>query len=56
MSRLMTAMTDRHVEIMRDELAEICYDVTRGEVEYIGCLPSWTTARCSTSTPSPRSR
>src|SRR6476661_8880248 len=32
MSRLMTAVSDRHVEIMRDDLSEIFYDVTCGEV------------------------
>ncbi len=35
MSRLMTAVSDRHVEIMRDDLTEIFYDATRGEVEYM---------------------
>ncbi|MGH3885151.1 MAG: FAD-dependent monooxygenase [Pseudonocardiaceae bacterium] len=35
MSRLMTAVSDRHVEIMRDDLAEIFYDATRDEVEYL---------------------
>jgi 2-polyprenyl-6-methoxyphenol hydroxylase-like FAD-dependent oxidoreductase len=35
MSRLMTAVSDRHVEIMRDDLAEIFYDATRDEVDYV---------------------
>jgi 2-polyprenyl-6-methoxyphenol hydroxylase-like FAD-dependent oxidoreductase len=35
MSRLMTAASDRHVEIMRDDLSEIFYDATRDEVEYV---------------------
>jgi 2-polyprenyl-6-methoxyphenol hydroxylase-like FAD-dependent oxidoreductase len=42
MSRLMTAVSDRHVEIMRDDLSEIFYDVTCGEVEYVfgDCITS----------------
>jgi 2-polyprenyl-6-methoxyphenol hydroxylase-like FAD-dependent oxidoreductase len=35
MSRLITAVSDRHVEIMRDDLTEIFYDATRDEVEYV---------------------
>ena len=35
MSQLMTAMAERQLEIMRDDLAEIFYDATRGEVEYV---------------------
>lgn len=35
MSRLMTAVSDRHVEIMRDDLSEIFYDATCDEVEYM---------------------
>src|SRR5690242_1787264 len=30
--RLMTAISDRHVEIMRDDLGEIFYDATRDDV------------------------
>ncbi|MGB0970243.1 MAG: FAD-dependent monooxygenase [Mycobacterium sp.] len=33
--RLMSAVSDRHVEIMRDDLAEILYDVGKDSVEYI---------------------
>jgi 2-polyprenyl-6-methoxyphenol hydroxylase-like FAD-dependent oxidoreductase len=35
MSQLMTAASDRHVEIMRDDLSEIFYDATRDDVEYV---------------------
>ncbi|MBG0826742.1 FAD-dependent monooxygenase [Planomonospora sp. ID67723] len=34
-SRLMRAVSDRHVEIMRDDLSEIFYDATRHDVEYL---------------------
>jgi 2-polyprenyl-6-methoxyphenol hydroxylase-like FAD-dependent oxidoreductase len=33
--RVMNAVSDRHVEIMRDDLSEILYDVTRDDVEYV---------------------
>lgn len=33
--RLMTIVSKRHVEIMRDDLSEILYDATRGDVEYV---------------------
>lgn len=33
--RLMHAFSDRHVEIMRDDLSEIYYDATRDDVEYM---------------------
>ncbi|MGP3912227.1 FAD-dependent monooxygenase [Nonomuraea sp. 10N515B] len=33
--RLMAAVSDRHVEIMRDDLSEIFYDATRDDVEYV---------------------
>ena len=32
--RLMSAVSDRHIEIMRDDLAEIFYDAGRDSVEY----------------------
>ncbi|WP_117208559.1 FAD-dependent monooxygenase [Allorhizocola rhizosphaerae] len=32
--RLLSAVSDRHVEIMRDDLSEIFYDATRERVEY----------------------
>ncbi|QLY28016.1 FAD-dependent monooxygenase [Nocardia huaxiensis] len=35
MSRIFQAATDRHVEIMRDDLSEIYYDATRNDVEYV---------------------
>ncbi|TMR88636.1 FAD-dependent monooxygenase [Nonomuraea basaltis] len=35
LGRLMTAVSDRHVEIMRDDLSEIFYDATRDDVEYV---------------------
>ncbi|MDD7939087.1 FAD-dependent monooxygenase [Actinomycetospora lutea] len=35
MARLMGALSDRHVEIMRDDLSEILYDATRHDVEYV---------------------
>ncbi len=35
MSQLITAVSDRHVEIMRDDLSEIFYDATCDEVEYV---------------------
>ncbi|MFG1683778.1 FAD-dependent monooxygenase [Nonomuraea sp. NPDC049269] len=33
--RVFTAVSDRHVEIMRDDLSEIFYDATRDDVEYV---------------------
>lgn len=33
--RLMAAFSDRHVEIMRDDLSEILVEATRGDVEYV---------------------
>jgi 2-polyprenyl-6-methoxyphenol hydroxylase-like FAD-dependent oxidoreductase len=33
--RLVVAFSDRHVEIMRDDLSEIYYDAARDDVEYI---------------------
>lgn len=33
--RLMAAFSDRHVEIMRDDLSEIFVEATRGDVEYL---------------------
>ena len=33
--KLMSALSDRHVEIMRDDLSEILYDATRDDVEYV---------------------
>ncbi|MFC4112040.1 FAD-dependent monooxygenase [Nonomuraea zeae] len=33
--RVMAAVSDRHVEIMRDDLSEIFHDVTRDDVEYV---------------------
>jgi 2-polyprenyl-6-methoxyphenol hydroxylase-like FAD-dependent oxidoreductase len=33
--RLMRALSDRHAEIMRDDLAEIFYEATRDGVEYV---------------------
>ena len=33
--RLMSAVSDRHIEIMRDDLAEIFYDAGRDGVEYL---------------------
>jgi 2-polyprenyl-6-methoxyphenol hydroxylase-like FAD-dependent oxidoreductase len=33
--KLVGAMSDRHVEIMRDDLSEIYYDATRADVEYV---------------------
>lgn len=33
--RLANAMSDRHVEVMRDDLAEIFHDATRDDVEYV---------------------
>ncbi|MEU6720070.1 FAD-dependent monooxygenase [Nonomuraea sp. NPDC046802] len=35
LSRVVTAMSDRHVEIMRDDLSEIFYDATRHDVDYV---------------------
>ncbi|WP_224366717.1 FAD-dependent monooxygenase [Hyalangium versicolor] len=34
-ARLVTAVSDRHVEIMRDDLAELFHDATRDSVEYV---------------------
>ena len=33
--KLIGAVSDRHVEIMRDDLSEIYYDACRGDVEYV---------------------
>ncbi|MGZ6779677.1 MAG: FAD-dependent monooxygenase [Mycobacterium sp.] len=33
--KLIGAVSDRHVEIMRDDLSEIYYDATRNDVEYV---------------------
>lgn len=33
--QMMRALSDRHAEIMRDDLAEIFYEATRGSVEYV---------------------
>src|SRR5258708_212378 len=33
--KLTAAMSDRHVEIMRDDLSEIYYDARRDDVEYL---------------------
>src|ERR1041384_5502122 len=33
--RVFTAVSDRHVEIMRDDLSEIFYDATRANIEYV---------------------
>ncbi|MFC5835598.1 FAD-dependent monooxygenase [Nonomuraea insulae] len=33
--RVMAAVSDRHVEIMRDDLSEILYDATRHDVDYV---------------------
>jgi 2-polyprenyl-6-methoxyphenol hydroxylase-like FAD-dependent oxidoreductase len=33
--KVFTAVSDDHVEIMRDDLSEILYDATRGNVEYV---------------------
>ncbi|MEV4576832.1 FAD-dependent monooxygenase [Nonomuraea jabiensis] len=33
--RVMSAVSDRHVEIMRDDLSEIFYDATRDDVDYV---------------------
>ncbi|GAA2894155.1 FAD-dependent monooxygenase [Streptosporangium fragile] len=34
-SKLISAVSDQHVEIMRDDLSEIFYDATRRDVEYL---------------------
>ncbi|MEU4761952.1 FAD-dependent monooxygenase [Actinosynnema sp. NPDC023794] len=35
LARLFDAVSDRHVEIMRDDLAEVFFDATRADVEYV---------------------
>lgn len=35
LSKIFSAASDRHVEIMRDDLSEIYYDATRDDVEYV---------------------
>lgn len=35
LSKIFGATSDRHVEIMRDDLSEIYYDTTRDDVEYV---------------------
>ncbi|MEU3645037.1 FAD-dependent monooxygenase [Lentzea sp. NPDC034063] len=34
-TKLFAAASDRHVEVMRDDLSEIYYDATRADVEYV---------------------
>ncbi|MFD4636721.1 FAD-dependent monooxygenase [Lentzea sp. NPDC058436] len=34
-TKLFVAASDRHVEVMRDDLSEIYYDATRADVEYV---------------------
>ncbi|SMC84037.1 FAD-dependent monooxygenase [Lentzea albidocapillata] len=34
-AKLFAAASDRHVEVMRDDLSEIYYDATRADVEYV---------------------
>ncbi|MGH3830510.1 MAG: FAD-dependent monooxygenase [Pseudonocardiaceae bacterium] len=35
LGRVFNAVSDRHLEIMRNDLSEICYDATRDDVEYV---------------------
>ncbi|MGI5232000.1 FAD-dependent monooxygenase [Actinoallomurus sp. CA-142502] len=35
LSKIFSAASDRHVEVMRDDLSEIYYDATREDVEYV---------------------
>lgn len=35
LTKIFNATSDRHVEIMRDDLSEICYDATTADVEYL---------------------
>ncbi|MFL6124166.1 FAD-dependent monooxygenase [Actinophytocola sp.] len=35
MTKIFSAVSDRHVEIMRDDLSEIYYDATTADVEYV---------------------
>ncbi|MGH4025568.1 MAG: FAD-dependent monooxygenase, partial [Pseudonocardiaceae bacterium] len=35
LTKVFSAASDRHIEIMRDDLSEIYYDATRGDVEYV---------------------
>ncbi|KAB8189380.1 FAD-dependent oxidoreductase [Nonomuraea phyllanthi] len=35
LSRVMGAISDRHIEIMRDDLSEIFYDATRDDADYV---------------------
>ncbi|MFB9832361.1 FAD-dependent monooxygenase [Actinoallomurus acaciae] len=35
LTKIFSAASDRHVEIMRDDLSEIYYDATLGDVEYV---------------------
>ncbi|MFI7538220.1 hypothetical protein [Streptosporangium sp. NPDC049376] len=35
LSRIFSVTSDRHVEIMRDDLSEIYHDATRDDVEYV---------------------
>ncbi|MFE6491740.1 FAD-dependent monooxygenase [Streptomyces sp. NPDC057748] len=35
LSKIFSATSDRHVEIMRDDLSEIYYDAARDDVEYV---------------------
>ncbi|AQZ62723.1 FAD-dependent oxidoreductase [[Actinomadura] parvosata subsp. kistnae] len=35
LSKVFGAASDRHVEIMRDDLSEICYDAARDDTEYL---------------------
>ncbi|GAA5113161.1 FAD-dependent monooxygenase [Pseudonocardia adelaidensis] len=42
LTRVFSAASDRHVEIMRDDLSEIYYDAARDDVEYV--FGDWITA------------
>ncbi len=35
LAKIFSVASGRHVEIMRDDLSEICYDATRDDVEYV---------------------
>jgi 2-polyprenyl-6-methoxyphenol hydroxylase-like FAD-dependent oxidoreductase len=56
LTKIFHATSDRHLEIMRDDLSEIYYDATRDDVEYvfgdsITAIPP--TARCGSRPPRP---
>jgi hypothetical protein len=46
LTKILAAASDRHVEIMRDDLSELYFDAGRDDVEYVfGDTAVWRTGR-----------